>query len=430
MTVDTQAEELNKKIISNNLTVFDLFSKKGVEIFFPSKGILAQSADAKGKEIDATIGVAVEDDGEPLCLEVISKDVSLQKKDIFNYTSSYGKAELRNIWKKMIYEKNPSLKEEISLPIVTGALTHGLSICGFLFVNEDDNIIVPDLIWENYNLIYSNWFGGKLVSYKTFEGERFNLTGFSEKLNSISGKKIVLLNFPNNPTGYTLTESEAIQLVSILEADAKKGNKLVVLIDDAYFGLVYKEGVLKESLFARLASLHKNLLAVKVDGATKEDYVWGLRVGFLTYGVKDGSKELYLALESKTAGAIRGNVSNLSTISQSLLLKAYSSSEYKSQKQEKFQLLKERFLGVEKVLTDKKYATYFSPLPYNSGYFMCIKLKAPLKAEEVRRVLLRDYSTGVIVFGDLIRVAFSSVKTSDLKKMFDNIYDACKKLCE
>ena len=310
------------------------------------------------------------------------------------------------------------------------ALTHGLSICGFLFVNEDDNIIVPDLIWENYNLIYSNWFGGKLVSYKTFEGERFNLTGFSEKLNSISGKKIVLLNFPNNPTGYTLTESEAIQLVSILEADAKKGNKLVVLIDDAYFGLVYKEGVLKESLFARLASLHKNLLAVKVDGATKEDYVWGLRVGFLTYGVKDGSKELYLALESKTAGAIRGNVSNLSTISQSLLLKAYSSSEYKSQKQEKFQLLKERFLGVEKVLTDKKYATYFSPLPYNSGYFMCIKLKAPLKAEEVRRVLLRDYSTGVIVFGDLIRVAFSSVKTSDLKKMFDNIYDACKKLCE
>jgi len=159
VTVDTQAEELNKKIISNNLTVFDLFSKKGVEIFFPSKGILAQSADAKGKEIDATIGVAVEDDGEPLCLEVISKDVSLQKKDIFNYTSSYGKAELRNIWKKMIYEKNPSLKEEISLPIVTGALTHGLSICGFLFVNEDDNIIVPDLIWENYNLIYSNWFG-------------------------------------------------------------------------------------------------------------------------------------------------------------------------------------------------------------------------------------------------------------------------------
>ena len=66
---------------------------------------------------------------------------------------------------------------------------------------------------------------------------------------------------------------------------AQRGLKLVVLVDDAYFGLVYEAGVMRESLFALLCGLHPNLLAVKLDGPTKEDYVWGFRVGFLTYGI-------------------------------------------------------------------------------------------------------------------------------------------------
>ena len=58
--------------------------------------------------------------------------------------------------------------------------------------------------------------------------------------------------------------------------------KLVVLLDDAYFGLFYEDSI-KESLFGLLADTHPNILPVKIDGATKENYVWGLRVGFITY---------------------------------------------------------------------------------------------------------------------------------------------------
>ena len=49
-----------------------------------------------------------------------------------------------------------------------------------------------------------------------------------------------------------------------------------------------------------LAQAHQNILAIKIDGATKEEFVWGLRVGFITYGVKGGTKALYDALEQKT----------------------------------------------------------------------------------------------------------------------------------
>ena len=92
----------------------------------------------------------------------------------------------------------------------------------------------------------------------------------------------------------------------------------------------------KESIFVKLANLHENILAIKVDGATKEDYVWGLRVGFVTYNNKTVTKATYSALEAKTAGAIRGNISNVSHLSQSLVLNAFESETYDAEKKEKF----------------------------------------------------------------------------------------------
>ena len=59
---------------------------------------------------------------------------------------------------------------------------------------------------------------------------------------------------------------------------------MVAITDDAYFGLFYDDRAMKESIFTKLLDRHSNLMAVKLDGATKENYVWGLRVGFITYG--------------------------------------------------------------------------------------------------------------------------------------------------
>ena len=41
--------------------------------------------------------------------------------------------------------KNPSLKSETSLPVVCSGLTHALFVVGHLFVDEGDEIIIPDL---------------------------------------------------------------------------------------------------------------------------------------------------------------------------------------------------------------------------------------------------------------------------------------------
>ena len=136
-----------------------------------------------------------------------------------------------------------------------------------------------------------------------------------------------MLNFPNNPTGYSATEAELDQIAAVLREAAEDGRNLVVVTDDAYFGLFYGEDVAQESLFARLAGCHERLLAVKVDGPTKEQFVWGFRMGMLTFGSRafHSDDALYQALEKKTAGAIRSAVSNCSHVAQSVLAKAMAS---------------------------------------------------------------------------------------------------------
>ncbi len=426
--MNPQAEELNQVIRGKNPAIMEMLSEKGKNIFFPKKGILGQTADAKGRKINATIGAAIEDDKSPMRLKSLEVLLNISPDLAFPYAPSLGRPDIRKKWKEMIYEKNPSLAGAgISLPVVTNALTHALSIAGYMFLDPGDRVLVSDLFWGNYNLIFANAYGAVIEKFTLFKDNAFNLEAFKKAIEQMQGrKKVILLNFPNNPAGYTPTMEEARGIAGILRNEAESGSKLVVLTDDAYFGLVYEEGIERESVFAKLAGSHDNILAIKIDGPTKEDYVWGFRVGFITYGIKNGTKELYEALEAKTAGAVRGNISNACNLSQSLLMNAFSSPEYNLEKTGKYNILKARYAKVKQTLKARKFEEYFTPLPFNSGYFMCIKLKDGLDGEKIRQLLLNTYDTGIINLNNTIRIAFSSVAESDVETLFDNIFKACR----
>ncbi|MFT3739100.1 MAG: aminotransferase class I/II-fold pyridoxal phosphate-dependent enzyme [Breznakibacter sp.] len=427
--MNPQAQELNNTILANNKSVFDLLSQRGKNIFFPKKGILGQSAEAKGTKINATIGAAIEDDRSPMRLKSIDERINLDPSFSFPYAPSYGRLDIRKRWQQMIFQKNVALTgKEISLPVVTNALTHGISMAGYMFADAGDEVLVPSLFWGNYNLTFINAYDARIRTYNLFNGEGLDIHAVQDALMGEGEKKILLLNFPNNPTGYSPTCGEMQQLLAAVKAAAEHGKKVVVICDDAYFGLVFEEGIECQSPFAWLADLHPNVLAVKVDGPTKEDYVWGFRVGFITYGVKGGNAALYEALENKTAGAVRGNISNASNLSQSLLLHAFDSPTYREEKRAKFDIMQARYEAVKAALADHKYEEYFTALPYNSGYFMCVKLREGLDGEAVRQLLISKYSIGVINLNNLLRVAFAAVAATDVKALFDGMYEACREL--
>jgi aspartate/methionine/tyrosine aminotransferase len=430
------AEELNDIIQPANLHVYDMLSKVGKNLYFP-KGILTQSAEAKQKAhlFNATIGMATEKGRTMHLPSVMAMIRGLEPEETLTYAPSFGIMPLRKAWKEAILEKNPSLAgKKISLPVVTNALTHGLSVISDMWVSPGDVIILPDKLWGNYNMVFSVRRGARIATYELFDNRSgFSLKSFEARLKSEAAKKdklIVLFNFPNNPTGYTVTNAEADRIVEILVNLVERGKNILAVTDDAYFGLFYEKDALNESIFARMTGRHPRLFAIKLDGATKENYVWGLRVGFITYGAYTGGnhEQFYDALEKKTAGAVRGSVSNVSHLSQSIVLKSLQAPSYRSEKEEKLRIMTERAQEVKRVLADPKYREAWEVYPFNSGYFMCLKLKK-VEAEALRVHLLDHYGIGLISLGKHdLRVAFSCLEKEDVQQLFDTILKGVKDL--
>ncbi len=430
------AQTLNQIIENGNPHLMEMLSEMGKNLFFP-KGILSQSAEAREKahKLNATIGIATEKGETMHFLSVMDSICNIRPQASITYAPSFGIPQLRKAWYDSLFIKNPSLSgKTISLPVVTCGITHAISMFADMWLDPGDAIILPDMMWGNYNMILNVKKGVVIRHFPLFSSEgKFNLTSFEKTIRAEAEKQdkiTVLLNFPNNPTGYSVSVEEGKHIVEILDSVAGTGTNVVAVTDDSYFGLFYEDQTLKESLFADLCDRHSRLLAVKLDGATKENFVWGLRVGFITYGCPTNGDSLpvYDALEKKTAGSIRGSISNASHLSQTIVLKSMQGDNFTTEKEEKFKILQDRARCVKKVLSNSKYKEAWDVYPFNSGYFMCLKLKT-VNAETLRLHLLDKYGVGLISMGDKdLRIAFSCLEESDIPELFDIILRGVKDL--
>lgn len=431
------AESLNDRIKEASPEVFAMLSPLGRDIYFP-KGILSQSAEAdeKAHRFNATIGIATEQ-GDAMHLPSIKQYLrNIEANEIYPYAPAGGVASLRAKWLAKQRSENPLVREKtVGLPIVTSGITHGLSLVGDLFVDRGDCIVAPDKLWGNYRLTYEVRYGGRIVTFPLFENDGFNVAGFTETIKKESSdreKLFVLLNFPNNPTGYMLTQEESHSVADTLIKQAETGIRLVVICDDAYFGLFYHLAGQSstESLFGMLAGAHRNLLAIRLDGATKELFAWGLRCGFLTIGPgeMDDPQEVLGPLDAKFRGAIRSGISNSPLLSQTLVERSLDDVELDVERSAKLAELKTRAELVRKVANASHYRESWRVYPFNSGYFMCIALLG-VEAEAVRLLLLDRYGTGLIAASHSdLRIAFSCLEVEEIEPLFGLIDTAVKEL--
>ncbi len=193
------AQQLNVTIERENANIFAMLSTLGKEIYFPKEGILSQSAEAKAKakKFNATIGIALEG-GQPMHLKVIQDTLSAYNpKDIYEYAPPAGKPELRAAWRTKMLKENPALESKsFGNPVVTNALTHGLSIVADLFADAGDAVIIPNKNWENYELTFGVRRSAVIVEYPLYNEKSGSTAQACVKRCShrrVKGKAIVLL---------------------------------------------------------------------------------------------------------------------------------------------------------------------------------------------------------------------------------------------
>ena len=408
------------------------FSKLGENIILP-QDVLIQSKETAAipGAINATIGIATSNK-KAMALPSINKVITeINNSEYLPYSPTPGLPKMRELWKEKILADNPSInKDFLSLPMVTTGITQGIDIAANLFSESGDALLLPNLFWQNYAQIYTIKLGNKIYKYNQFdENNEFSISNFKETLYSIKEDKIsLILNFPNNPTGYTPSDAELNSLVDVISTYAKenKNKQLIIVSDDAYFGLFFEKNHKTPTLSAtyKLAE-NENCLIVKLDGITKEFYSWGLRVGFITYYTKN-DKLRQLLLE-KTQGFLRSTTSSPSNLSQQIAVRLLGNKQSLEEKEINDKIIEERYNELKQAISSEQLDQLVRVLPFNSGYFFTIKLPSNINAHEFRLKFLNEYKYGVYSMDDEhIRIAFSCLDKELIPELINKFKQCIK----
>jgi len=312
-----------------------------------------------------------------------------------------------------------------SLPLVTHGLTQGLSLVADLFGDPETEVILPDLAWENYELLFQMRAHCKLRHYPYFHDGGFHVRGFAEALAATPGKAIVILGFPGNPSGFTPKAEQGRQIADLI---VRAPGPLVVVLDDAYAGLVYEEGLQRRSLFWDLIERRdpERHVLFKIDGATKELFFFPGRVGFLT---SDLTGEADKALESKLKCLGRGTVGSPPGPSQALVYDALMDGDLDVQVAERVADMRLRYKALHFALHDLD-TDLLTPLPFNSGLFALVQVDPSIDADALRKKLIAEYSVGTIVLPEhnALRIAFCSVRSADLPTLVHRMAEAAESM--
>ncbi|MHA2184861.1 MAG: aminotransferase class I/II-fold pyridoxal phosphate-dependent enzyme [Promethearchaeota archaeon] len=442
--------------------LYDAFSELGKRIFLPD-GIFYWSGRAK-KEADiiGTIGSAFgferdfinggSSDWLPCYINEISEYTQLPIKEIVPYSSIGGLNETREIWKNWIISKSNYDKENeadmfsrlekyITTPIITAGVTNGIFQCSSLFLNPGEYIIAPNKRWGNYDNIIAKFIGGKIKSFEFFKDQHFNhesLESAIKEVAQVQNKIVLILNFPNNPTGYMPSRTEVKEIVELLREQQQVQKKpFVVLVDDAYEPYVYTENAANRSIFFELHQLEEDIIPIKLDGITKELLVYGGRIGFITYGlkpswVKDDNELAALKNEinNKLEGFTRATISNCNSFYQRVTQKIFTekgAEQILNSRGQVRDLLKARYERINSDLT-KINNPNISVDPNSGGFFVFLNLNQDkIKAGEFADHLLKNYKVGIIPIEkpnenvNGIRIAYCSIDLGDIPELVNRI---------
>ncbi|MFO8020152.1 MAG: aminotransferase class I/II-fold pyridoxal phosphate-dependent enzyme [Promethearchaeia archaeon] len=447
--------------------LYDAFSELGKRIYLPD-GIFHWSGRAKKEaELIGTIGTAygfekdfVEGGSEEwmACyLEDINEYSSLTSENIVPYASIGGLSEMREFWKDWItnksgydkereQEKIEFLKTYITTPLITSGITNAIFVTCSLFLDQGEYILSPNKRWGNYNNIISKNIGAKIKSFDFFKDKRLNIQGIKNAIKDLAKEQekiVLILNFPNNPTGYVPSPAEAEELVISLreiQQDIKK--PIIVLVDDAYEPYIYTDEVINTSIFYDLLELKGDIIPIKLDGISKELFMYGGRIGSITIGLKkawvaneEELETLKTEINNKLEGLNRSSISNSNRFYQALTVKMFKEKGIDKivQHREKIRrLLKARYEKINEELNqihDEK----ISVDPNAGGFFVFANLDPEkVKATEFADLLLKKYKVGVIPIEkpeiniNGIRIAYCSIDLQKIPEFVDRIKEALK----
>jgi len=189
------------------------------------------------------------------------------------------------------------------------------------------------------------------------------------------------------------------------------------VVDDAYHGLLYDDGLFERSLYWDIAERAdpERTFVVRLDGATKELLLFPSRVGFLTHNAPDAAAP---ALLSKLLCVSRGTVGAPPGPSQAVIYDVLKEPDLEDQIADRVALLRRRCLVLRDAL-DHARTTRLSAYPFNSGCFALVHVDDAIPVEPLRKRLIAEFDVGLVAFASVnaLRIAYCSMDVDTLPEV-------------
>ena len=157
--------------------------------------------------------------------------------------------------------------ENMILPLMGSK--EGIMHIAMAFVNEGDEILIPDPGYPTYSSV-ANLVGGKIKTYALKEELKWGIDVDALRKTDLSKTKIMWVNFPHMPTGRIASTDELKELVDL----ARKNNFLIV--NDNPYSLI-----LNDEPLSILSVPGAEDVALELNSLSKSHNMAGWRIGWV-----------------------------------------------------------------------------------------------------------------------------------------------------
>lgn len=196
------------------------------------------------------------------------------------YSSNAGFIELREEISNYLYKGFSLNYNPVDEILVTVGGSEAIDAALRALVGPGDEVIIPEPSFVAYKGC-TGFTGATAVTIDLKQENDFKLTAQELEAAITDKTKVVIIPFPNNPTGAIMTRDELYELVQVL-----KNRNIVVLSDEIYSELTY-EG--KHTSIASFPEMRDRTLVI--NGFSKSFAMTGWRLGYAC-GHKDLINEM------------------------------------------------------------------------------------------------------------------------------------------
>lgn len=189
------------------------------------------------------------------------------EKDITGYTSNIGIIELRSAISK--YLKTFGIDYGAEEICITVGGSEGILSTFMALINPGDKVIIPSIAYPAYESCVK-LLGGRVISYPLLEDFSIDFKAL-EDLIEREKPKVLVVSYPANPTGDTLTKESRDKIYKLI-----KEKDIIVLSDEMYSALTFEEDYFS---LAQVSDIKDRIIVV--GGFSKTFSMTGLRIGFV-----------------------------------------------------------------------------------------------------------------------------------------------------